>query len=244
MFFIKEQNTIGKPKKTKSGIQPRNRALPYRTWWGAASPVLNDTPVVYTTYNRTRIRNVHIYIHIYINTELLDENQGVLKELFMDRCVLLTSTPVCVVSPRRAITKAQISTAQTNPWLIQIITWCRQFSSLSANILLIKSTLKLQWRAIAVGVTMLTRKYPCRLHPQPRNWTPFFAGSRACYTNCARSGGIAWRQRRRSCGVFKSCISVALGPFQWKWRDLHIWYISVLEQVGMSFDGIPYLMKV
>ena len=27
-FFIKEQDTIGKPKKTKSGIQPRNRALP------------------------------------------------------------------------------------------------------------------------------------------------------------------------------------------------------------------------
>ena len=27
-FLIKEQDTIGKPKKTKSGIQPRNRALP------------------------------------------------------------------------------------------------------------------------------------------------------------------------------------------------------------------------
>ena len=45
-------------------------------WWGAASPILNDTPVVYTTYNRTRIRNVPIYIYIYINTELLDGNQG------------------------------------------------------------------------------------------------------------------------------------------------------------------------
>ena len=39
-FFIKEQDTTGKPKKTKSGIQPRKRALPYRTWWGAASPVV------------------------------------------------------------------------------------------------------------------------------------------------------------------------------------------------------------
>ena len=45
----------------------------YRTWWGATSPILNDTPVVYTTYNRTRIRNAHTYI--YINTELLDGNQ-------------------------------------------------------------------------------------------------------------------------------------------------------------------------
>ena len=45
-FFIKERDTIDKPKRTKSGIQLRNRALPYRTWWGAASPILNDTPIV------------------------------------------------------------------------------------------------------------------------------------------------------------------------------------------------------
>ena len=41
-----------------------------RTWWGAASPILNDTPVVYTTYNGTRVRNAHIYIHIYININI------------------------------------------------------------------------------------------------------------------------------------------------------------------------------
>ena len=29
------------------------------------------------------------------------------KGLIMDRCVLLTSTPECVVSPRRSITRAQ-----------------------------------------------------------------------------------------------------------------------------------------
>ena len=55
--------------KTQNGIQIRNRAFPYRTWWDAASPILNDTPVVYTTYNRTRIRNVHIYIYTYILTQ-------------------------------------------------------------------------------------------------------------------------------------------------------------------------------
>ena len=30
-LFIIEQDTIGKPKKAKSGIQPRNRALPRNT---------------------------------------------------------------------------------------------------------------------------------------------------------------------------------------------------------------------
>ena len=33
--------------------------------------------------------------------------------LVMDRCVLLTSTPECVVSPRRAITRALMSTTHT-----------------------------------------------------------------------------------------------------------------------------------
>ena len=31
--------------------------------------MLNDTPVVYTTYNRTRIRNVHTHIYIYTLTQ-------------------------------------------------------------------------------------------------------------------------------------------------------------------------------
>ena len=68
---------------------------------------------------------------------------------------------------------------------------------------------------------------------------------RVCQSNCIRvASSLAWRQHRRSCGVFKSWISVAHCPFQRKWRVLHIRYISVLEQVGMSFNGIAYLMKV
>ena len=68
-LFIKGQDTIGKPKKTKSSIQPRNRALPRN------SPIicdgvqlLNNTPVVclYTSYNRTHIKNAYIYIYIYL----------------------------------------------------------------------------------------------------------------------------------------------------------------------------------
>ena len=41
-----------------------------RMWWGAASPILNDTPVVciYTSYNWTHIENAHLFIYIYILT--------------------------------------------------------------------------------------------------------------------------------------------------------------------------------
>ena len=60
-------------------------------------------------------------------------------------------------------------TTHTYPWLIPIITWCWQFPSLSTNILLIKSKLKLESRAIVVGVAMSPRnsggKYRCRPTP-------------------------------------------------------------------------------
>ena len=62
-----------------------------------------------------------------------------------------------------------MSTTHTYPWLIPIITWCWQFPSLSTNILLIKSKLKLESRAIVVGVAMslrnLSGKYRCRPTP-------------------------------------------------------------------------------
>ena len=58
-------------RKQKVAFSPGTAHSPeiqsYRTWWGAASPILNDTPVVYTSYNRTHIRNA--YIHIYILTQ-------------------------------------------------------------------------------------------------------------------------------------------------------------------------------
>ena len=60
--------------------------------------------------------------------------------------------------------------------------------------LLIKSKLKLESRAIVVGVAMSPRdlggKYRCRPHPRRRKWTRqflfFFVRSRACQSNCAR----------------------------------------------------------
>ena len=104
----------------------------------------------------------------------------------MDRCVLLTSTPEWVVAPRGDTTH-EISWCN----IILIITWCRQFPSLSTNILLIKSKLKLESRAIVVGVPTspcnLDGKYHCRPHPRWRKcMRQFFAGSRACQSNCIR----------------------------------------------------------
>ena len=57
-------------RKQKVAFNPGTARSPeiqyYRMWWGAASPILNDTPVVciYTSYNRTHIENAYIYIYI------------------------------------------------------------------------------------------------------------------------------------------------------------------------------------
>ena len=56
-------------RKQKVALNPGSSHSPeiqsYRIWWGAASPILNDTPVVclYTSYNRTHIENAYIYIY-------------------------------------------------------------------------------------------------------------------------------------------------------------------------------------
>ena len=50
---------------------------------------------------------------------------------------------------------------------------------------------------------------------------PVFCGRQSTLIELHQSGVIAWRQRRRSCYVFKSCISVAHCPFQRKWRVIH-----------------------
>ena len=137
-------------------------------------------------------------------------------------------------------------------WLIPIITWCWPFPFILTNILRIKSKLKLESRAIAIGVAMSLRNLGGKYHCRPQPWTQKFTGQFFCRKQSVLfelhqlSGVIAWQtwQHRWSCGVFKSFISVAHCHFQWKWRVLHIWYISVPEQVGMSFNGIAHLMKV
>ena len=73
-FISKSKTQLVNQRKQKVAFNPGTAHSPIER--DAASPILNDTPVVYTTYNRTRIGNVHTDIYIYINTELLDGNQG------------------------------------------------------------------------------------------------------------------------------------------------------------------------
>ena len=67
ILLSKSKTQLVNQRKQKVAFSPGTAHSPeiqsYRTWWGAASPILNDTPVVYTTYNRTRIRNAHTYIY-------------------------------------------------------------------------------------------------------------------------------------------------------------------------------------
>ena len=126
-------------------------------------------------------------------------------------------TPEGVVSPRRATTRATIFSTAT-------------------HILLIKRNLKFESRATAVSIAMSpsitvapprSRKCACQ----------FLQETERVKSNCARTGVICfpWRHRSWSCGVFKSWISDAHCPFQWKWQVLRDYDISVLQQVGMFF---------
>ena len=66
-LLSKSKTQLVNQRKQKVAFSPWTAHSPeiqsYRTWWGAASPILNDTTVVYSTYNRTRIRNAHAYIY-------------------------------------------------------------------------------------------------------------------------------------------------------------------------------------
>ena len=70
-LLSKSKTQLVNQRKQKVAFSPGTAHSPeiqsYRTWWGAASPILNDTPVVYiyTSYNRTHIRNAYTYIYIY-----------------------------------------------------------------------------------------------------------------------------------------------------------------------------------
>ena len=104
-------------------------------------------------------------------------------------------TPEGVVSPRRAITRAQ-PTIHTQSCLIPIITWCHHFFSTTTNILLMKSNLKFKARATAVSVAMSPRyrggKYRSRLHPGHENArASFFQETGRVKSNCARPASSA-----------------------------------------------------
>ena len=151
---------------------------------------------------------------------------------------------VGVVSPRRAITR-DFDTNNANTIMFDPdYNMMPPFFSTATNIVLIKTNLKFESRASAVSVAMspcyLGGKYHSRLNPRSRNMhMPVFAGDWACEIELRQTSVICfpWRQRSWSCNVLKSWISDAHCPFQWKWQVLYNYDKSVLQQVGMFFDG-------
>ena len=85
-LILKSKEQLVNQRKQKVAFSPGTAHSPaiqsYRTWWGAASPILNDTPVVYTSDNRTRIRNASIYIYIYILTQSFWTGTNVIRRKY------------------------------------------------------------------------------------------------------------------------------------------------------------------
>ena len=63
LLSSESKTQLVKQRKQKVAFNPGTAHSPeiqsYRMWWGAASPILNDTPVacIYTSYNRTHIES-------------------------------------------------------------------------------------------------------------------------------------------------------------------------------------------
>ena len=79
IFLSKSKTQLVNQRKQKVAFSPGTAHSPIerdgvqlRQYWMTLP--LYIQPI--TAYNRTRIRNVHTYIYIYINTELLGGNQG------------------------------------------------------------------------------------------------------------------------------------------------------------------------
>ena len=113
----------------------------------------------------------------------------------------------------------------------------------------VKSKLKLGSRAIVVGVAMSPRnldgKYRCYPHPRWRKCTrQFFSGSRVCQSDSIRMASSLGDNIVDHVVCLKAEF-LRDTPFPTEMASsTHTTYISVLEQVGVSFNGIAYLMKV
>ena len=68
-LLSKSKTQLVNQRKQKVAFSPGTAHSPeilsYRTWWGAASPILNDTPVVYIRPITELIEGIYIYIYIY-----------------------------------------------------------------------------------------------------------------------------------------------------------------------------------
>ena len=164
-------------------------------------------------------------------------------------CVLLVSNSqgCCLAAPGDHEGAAII---HTQSCLIPIITWCHHFfhnNQYYAHEKQFKVWMESN-RNFRCHVTTLSWRQVSQSPPPPvtKMRMPVFCGRLGVWNQTAPDRVICypWRQRSWSCGVFTSWIPYAHCPFQWKWQFLHNYDISVLQQVGMFFDGIACLMKI
>ena len=117
--------------------------------------------------------------------------------LIVDGCVFSTST---VSQPDWT---ARDETTNTHPWLISMMAWLQKYWSLTTNILLIKSELKLESRASAVHVAMSPRnlggKYRCRPNIGSLKYAcHFWHETERVHRTAPRLSLSVWRQLCRS----------------------------------------------
>ena len=128
-----------------------------------------------------------------------------------------------VIAPWQDNTRGSFTTTiHTQSCLIPIITWCHhffhsnQYSAHSKQFKVwIESKRSLRCHVITLSWWQVSQSPP---PPVAKMRVLVFAGDWACEIKLRQTSVICfpWRQRSWSCGVFKSWISDAHCPFQWK----------------------------
>ena len=156
-------------------------------------------------------------------------------------CVLFVSNSwgCCLATPGE---HRPVRRDNTRSCLIPIITWCHHFlhsyqycaHSMQFKVW-IESNHSLPCHVIKLSWWQVSQSPP---PPVAKMRVPVVSGNWACEIELRQTGVFCfpWRQLRWSCGVFKSCISDAHCPFLWKWQVLHVYDISVLQQVCSFFQ--------
>ena len=131
------------------------------------------------------------------------------------------------------------TTTHIHACLIPIIKWVKRCWTSTTNNLPIKSTVKLWSTAIEVCVAMSPRhlggRHRCCPHPVAKVHVPLFCGRHSVFIELH----LDWRHLHGDNIVdhevfFQIESSVALCPFQQKWRVLHNFDISRLDQVRLG----------
>ena len=97
-LISKSKTQLVNQRKQKVAFSPGTVHFPeiqsYRTWWGAASPTLNDTPVIYTyiyIYLRPITELMTVFGNIYNQYHWLHIFQSILRDVFIDavQCIII-----------------------------------------------------------------------------------------------------------------------------------------------------------